>query len=480
MSLYKELVENISFAIKSSLNEMAKKIDHRTVDRKLWLSVASVCSRNKETECEFIKPMKKLSKQDLLDRYVVGLIILKKPCPKSVNDIEKLKSFKLLGLRAIELGATIDEIKELYNINSGNCSNKPIKPASPVNPKPVTPVAPVKKQRSPRSPINKKYITKLDNITQSITTRMYEDIPSNTGYVSEYDKVYTACKKDIEKYIKTYIRRSGQDMDQFVKLLQDDIINFNKLTGYNPEHLLQIYKSIGETRRGWDYYDRYLYIDIDETTYKMYIHYECQSMNNNRTFDEKLEYKGLLKNDLTKCEYWVSKPNILEAMVKAVYQYIVIPYINWKKTNQRSANAGNSQATLKKYGMLSTPSDYYSWMRTYIYKILDNNEKIQYRYVDEGRYGANGIINKIYKYKSEYYADIVTYSGSTDRDATVHLSDILRDKSGYTYRYVDSNSMRYVRDSDDAIFRSSINNINKFCKEMYNAIKDLIEKGVII
>ena len=77
MSLYRKLVENISFAIKSSLNEMAKKIDHRTVDRKLWLSVASVCSRNKETECEFIKPMKKLSKQDLLDRYVVGLIILK-------------------------------------------------------------------------------------------------------------------------------------------------------------------------------------------------------------------------------------------------------------------------------------------------------------------------------------------------------------------------------------------------------------------
>ena len=242
MSLYRKLVENISFAIKSSLNEMAKKIDHRTVDRKLWLSVASVCSRNKETECEFIKPMKKLTKQDLLDRYVIGLIILKKPCPKNIKDIEKIKSFKLIGQRAIELGATIDEIKELYNINSGKGSNKPVKPVSHVKPKPVTPVVSVKKPRSPRSPINKKYITKLDNITQSITTKMYEDIPSNTGYVSEYDKVYKACQKDIEKYIKTYIRRSGQDMDQFVKLLQDDIINFNKLTGYKPEHLLQIYK----------------------------------------------------------------------------------------------------------------------------------------------------------------------------------------------------------------------------------------------
>lgn len=480
MSLYRKLVENISFAIKSSLNEMAKNIDHRTVDRKLWLSVASVCSRNKETECEFIKPMKKLTKQDLLDRYVIGLIILKKPCPKNIKDIEKIKSFKLIGQRAIELGATIDEIKELYNINSGKGSNKPVKPASHIKPKPVTPVAPVKKPRSPRSPINKKYITKLDNITQGITTKMYEDIPSNTSYVSEYDKVYTACKKDIEKYIKTYIRRSGQDMDQFVKLLQDDIINFNKLTGYKPEHLLQIYKSIGETRRGWDYYDRYLYIDIDETTYKMYIHYERQSINNRSSFDKKLEYKGLLKNDLTKCEYWGSRPNILEAMVKAVYQYIVIPYINWKKTNQRTANAGNSQATLKKYGMLSTPSDYYSWMKTYIYKILDNNEKINYRYVDEGHYGANGIVNGIYKYKFNYYAEIVTWSGSTDSSANVPLSDILRDRRGYSYRYVDNDRMQYVRDTDDAVFRSSIDDIDEFCKSTFEAIKSDIEKGIIV
>ena len=39
-----------------------QKIDHITLDRKLWLSVASVCSRNKATECEFVKPMKKINK----------------------------------------------------------------------------------------------------------------------------------------------------------------------------------------------------------------------------------------------------------------------------------------------------------------------------------------------------------------------------------------------------------------------------------
>ena len=130
--------------------------------------------------------------------------------------------------------------------------------------------------------------------------------------------------------------------------------------------------------------------------------------------------------------------------------------------------------------MLSTPSDYYSWMKTYIYKILDNNEKINYRYVDEGHYGANGIVNGIYKYKSNYYAEIVTWSGSTDSSANVPLSDILRDRRGYSYRYVDNDRMQYVRDTDDAIFRSSIDDIDEFCKSTFNAVKADIEKGIII
>ena len=494
MSLYKELVENISFAIKTSLNEMAKKIDHRTVDRKLWLSVASVCSRNKETECEFIKPMKKLTKQDLLDRYVIGLIILKKPCPKSIRDIEKLKSFKLLGQRAIELGATIDEIKDLYNVNSGNGSAKPaapVKPATHVRPstskpvvsrqpvKPVVSAAPVKKPRAPRSPINKKYITRFDNISASIKPQMYSDIDTSS-YVSEYDKVYKACKSDLEKYIKSYIRKSGQNMDQFVSLLREDIINVNKLTGESKTPLCDISVNIGSTKRGWDYYNRYLHIQINADSYKMFIHFSKASFNSNSEWDEKFEYKDLLKQDLNKCAYWVDKPNIMDSILRSVYMCIVKPYVLWKRDGQRTANAGNSQATLKKYGMLTTPSDYYTWMRTYIYKILDNNEKIRHRYVDEGRYGANGIVDEIYKYKSNYYAEIVTWSGSTDGSANVPLSDILRDRRGYSYRYVDNDRMKYVRDTDDAIFRSSIDDIDEFCKSTFNAVKADIEKGIII
>ena len=59
---------------------------------------------------------------------------------------------------------------------------------------------------------------------------MYSDIDTSS-YVSEYDKVYKACKSDLEKYIKSYIRKSGKNIDQFVYIIREDIININKLTG---------------------------------------------------------------------------------------------------------------------------------------------------------------------------------------------------------------------------------------------------------
>lgn len=119
MDLTERLIKGISLGIKNALNE-AGRISHRTIDRKLWLSVASVISKNRSTEAEFIKPMKKLTKEDLLNRYVAALLIMKKPCPKNEKDIEKLKTLKLFAQKAIQLGATIDDIQNLYNINSGN------------------------------------------------------------------------------------------------------------------------------------------------------------------------------------------------------------------------------------------------------------------------------------------------------------------------------------------------------------------------
>lgn len=133
MNLEKRLLENISSAIKKSLNEMARDISHRTIDRKLWLSVQSIISRNRSTEAEFIKPMKKLNKDDLLNRYVAALLIMKKPCPKNEDDIDRLKTLKLFAKKAIQLGATIDDIRNLYDINAGNkaVQQAPVPPKQP-------------------------------------------------------------------------------------------------------------------------------------------------------------------------------------------------------------------------------------------------------------------------------------------------------------------------------------------------------------
>lgn len=163
MNLEKRLLENISIAIKKSLNEMARDISHRTIDRKLWLSVQSIISRNKSTEAEFIKPMKKLNKDDLLNRYVAALLIMRKPCPKNEKDIEDLKTLKLFAEKALELGATINDIQNLYDINAGN------KTAAQIKPEP--------QQEHP---------TFMDSLIDTEETDIYDDVSSETE--SEYKK----------------------------------------------------------------------------------------------------------------------------------------------------------------------------------------------------------------------------------------------------------------------------------------------------
>ena len=91
----------------------------RTIDKKLWLSIASTCSRNKATEAENVKPRASQSKEELLPRYVAALLIMKKQCPESEQDIDDIKTFKFVGKRLLQLGCTIDEIKQEYINNGG-------------------------------------------------------------------------------------------------------------------------------------------------------------------------------------------------------------------------------------------------------------------------------------------------------------------------------------------------------------------------
>lgn len=120
--LYKDIIKSISETLKFQLNEMAKKTVNRTIDKKLWLTVSSIISRNRSTEAENIKPIGD-DKNNLLQRYVAALLIMKKPCPDTIEDIGKLKTFKKIGYKFIDLGGTIQDIQKLYNENSGNNSN---------------------------------------------------------------------------------------------------------------------------------------------------------------------------------------------------------------------------------------------------------------------------------------------------------------------------------------------------------------------
>jgi hypothetical protein len=45
---------------------------------------------------------------------------MKKQCPNDINDFDKIKTFKLIAKKFIELGGTIDDIKNLYVQNGGS------------------------------------------------------------------------------------------------------------------------------------------------------------------------------------------------------------------------------------------------------------------------------------------------------------------------------------------------------------------------
>lgn len=109
--------------IKSLLESLNKalyeKVMWRTIDKNLRLSIASIISRNRNSEAEFIKPKSTATKDDLLPRYVAALLILHKDCPMTEEDIDELKTFKLVGHKILALGGTLEEIQDLYVQNGG-------------------------------------------------------------------------------------------------------------------------------------------------------------------------------------------------------------------------------------------------------------------------------------------------------------------------------------------------------------------------
>lgn len=480
MTLYKELMEGISYSLKKSLNEMAKRIDHRTLDRKLWLSVASVCSRNKATECELVRPMKKLTKEDLLNRYVAALIIMKKPCPKNERDIDKIKVFKLFGHRILELGGTIDEIQQLYNINMG-ITSEPV--SKPVVTKPVINTPAISKPRVKRSPINKKYITILDSLIQHIPASLYDSNDFKTNFVGSYNKAFDKCKVDIEKYVNTLVKKSGQNFDKLISLLQNDVINFNKLFKSNNDILFEVYDRVGTRRRGYDTFYQFLTIDIKENSYDCFIHNETASFApdaRQRDFNEKFDGNNLFKYNFNACRYFEDKPNMIKLFSEGVFLYIVKPYVKYKQTGDEIGNAEHSEETLIKYNMDNEPNNYFEWVKENIKQILKNNpdKLINVNYND----WSGAIKSLLYNTDlRKFIVQCYLQSGSSDMDKSDVLINLIKLSPSDTYRnkYISDNAYAY-RDSDDAVYTCVVKNLNAFGEKLFNVIKEDIIKGKLI
>ena len=62
---------------------------------------------------------------------------MKKPCPQTVNEIDELKTFKLVAKKAFQLGATLEDIQKLYGENSGTASSQSKPRQSNPQPKPT-------------------------------------------------------------------------------------------------------------------------------------------------------------------------------------------------------------------------------------------------------------------------------------------------------------------------------------------------------
>lgn len=195
----------------------------RTIDKKLWLSVASTCSRNKATEAENIKPRQTQTKDELLPRYVAALLIMKKQCPESEQDIDDIKTFKLVGKRLLQLGCTIDEIKQEYINNGGKLVTNTIN----AQPK---------------------------QVEQKLNTEVKQDTQVKVDDTTEKKKVIqnpTIVQKKLPDGIKSY----------------DDTLKFVK---YGYDSLSEICECIYNILDNTYYTIQKSFYKIEEPTYKLY------------------------------------------------------------------------------------------------------------------------------------------------------------------------------------------------------------------
>jgi len=105
------------FNFNMAINE-ARDFSKMTVTKEEWNSISSIYSKS-DDDAVSAKPRKTLMVDELVNRYAAALVLKGKPEPKTRADIEEIGSFKLYAYRALELGATMEDIIHAYRINAG-------------------------------------------------------------------------------------------------------------------------------------------------------------------------------------------------------------------------------------------------------------------------------------------------------------------------------------------------------------------------
>lgn len=108
------IIRNRNNYRRNALNEAVQ----RTIDQKLWASVSSGISRNYKNDLgASAKPIG--TRDQLLQRYIAALVILKQQCPMSLDELKNSKAFPQWGAKLAEMGVTIEEVQKLWNENCG-------------------------------------------------------------------------------------------------------------------------------------------------------------------------------------------------------------------------------------------------------------------------------------------------------------------------------------------------------------------------
>lgn len=470
--LYESIINDIAKIVKSELNEMAKNISFRNIDRNVWLSVASTISKNKSTEAEFIKPMKKLTLDDLLQRYIAALLISKKPCPKTKKDIENLKTYKLYALKALELGATISDIKDLYNQNNNaiSAAKAKVKKETAPSEKPLInkskrTIQKISSKSLPKIPKSNKYQNLLDSFIQHLPERLWNNIRVN--YYLEDQPFFKKCQPDLEVYIKSIIKKSHNSFEKFGELIQKDFSKFYKLMNNNNEVYIKILKHVGYTYSTFNTYEHYFNINITKDVAEIYATYEYNDIRNrSQKIRNSYNDPNLFKN-LTSyvpnihVREKVKPINLLLEFCKELFKNVVYPYINFKKEQKYNNNKLNIAEIFKKYNITDNITDIKRWVRNNLRTILYNNPDMHIK-INYGDW--QGSLTDVY-YNSEldkYIIRVYCQGDSSDSDSADYLNNFLNANNSYKF-YDREDYYCIVHDLDQAyenLYTNIINLIN--------------------